>query len=305
MKRALAREIRPATSLIYDVGDKVYYKRRQVFVKHVGVYVRVNPCHLRYVNENNQLKNDTTVSVAAEDSRTINQKENNAKAVEKKGRLDPFDEASDDDDDDDDDDVAEAEISEGNEGELVDGNDQEEVLDNLAEEQPQEVRQQVELFHDNSQEEEPSHIDQMEQRAIGECTTQMGSLSSTSFTIPKKGTRISYKIRGNNFYDEATILGRAEKATGKNKHWINTEGSDKCLKSLDLEQAEDLRELEENIYLTALDTNDVDVRQAMLVELENWKHRDVYSEVEDNGQLGFVLVQGGLSQESMKMERKW
>ena len=45
----------------------------------------VNACHLRHVNENNQLNNDTTVSVGAEDSRTINQKENNAEAVKKKG----------------------------------------------------------------------------------------------------------------------------------------------------------------------------------------------------------------------------
>ena len=37
--------------------------------------------------------------------------------------------------------------------------------------------------------------------------------------------------------------------------------------------------------VTAVDTNDVDVRQAMPVELENWKHLDVYSEVEDNGQV--------------------
>ena len=28
----------------------------------------------------------------------------------------------------------------------------------------------------------------------------------------------------------------------------------------------------------------MDVRQAALVELENWKHLDVYLEVEDNGQ---------------------
>ena len=126
LKRALARKIKPATSLISEVGDKVYYKRRQsdkwrgpgsvinkekhqAFVKHGGVYVRVNPCHLRHVNENNQLTNYTTVSVGTKDSRTINQKENNAEAVEKKGRLDAFDKASDDDDDDD---VEEAKISE-------------------------------------------------------------------------------------------------------------------------------------------------------------------------------------------------
>ena len=112
-----------------------------------------NPCHLRHVNENNQLNNLTTVSVGAEDSRTINEKENNAEAGEKKGRMDAIDKASDDDEDD----VEEAEIIGGYKGELVDRIDQEEDLDNLAEEQSQEVRQEVELFHDNSQEEESSN----------------------------------------------------------------------------------------------------------------------------------------------------
>ena len=49
--------------------------------------MRVNPCHLRHVNENNQLNNDTTVSVGAEDSRTVNQKENNAEARKRRDDL--------------------------------------------------------------------------------------------------------------------------------------------------------------------------------------------------------------------------
>ena len=68
IKRALRRKVRPATSLIFETGDKVLYKRNnsepwkgpgkvigkekhQVFVKHGGVYVRVNPCHLRHAEE--------------------------------------------------------------------------------------------------------------------------------------------------------------------------------------------------------------------------------------------------------------
>ena len=39
---------------------------------------------------------------------------------------------------------------------------------------------------------------------------------------------------------------------------------------------EDLHEVEENINLNTLDTNNVDVHQAMLIELENWRHLDVY-----------------------------
>ena len=93
----------------------------------------------------------------------------------------------------------------------------------------------------------------MEQREIDESTTQMENLSSKSFTIPKKGTRISYKIRGSNFYDEATVFGKAGKATDKNKHWINIEGSDKCLKSLDLEQIEETGRKYISTYLEELE----------------------------------------------------
>ena len=68
VKRALARKIPLATSLIYETGDRVFYKRNdsdkwrgpatvigeekyQVFVKHGGIYVRVNPCHLTHVKD--------------------------------------------------------------------------------------------------------------------------------------------------------------------------------------------------------------------------------------------------------------
>ena len=64
LRRAMKHTARPATSLVYQTGDVVFYKRNelsnwkgpgivigrdnhQVFVKHGGTYARVNPCHLR------------------------------------------------------------------------------------------------------------------------------------------------------------------------------------------------------------------------------------------------------------------
>ena len=64
LRRAMKHSVRPATSLAYQTGDVVFYKgnelskwkgpgivigrdNHQVFVKHGGSYVRVNPCHLR------------------------------------------------------------------------------------------------------------------------------------------------------------------------------------------------------------------------------------------------------------------
>ena len=69
LRRALLRKTRTATSLVYEVGDLVYYKRNdskrwrgpgtvigkdrnQIYVKHGGSYLRVNPCHIRPVKRN-------------------------------------------------------------------------------------------------------------------------------------------------------------------------------------------------------------------------------------------------------------
>ena len=64
LRKALLRKTRTATGLVYEVGDLVYYKRNdpkrwrgpgtvigkvrnQIYVKHGGSYLRVNPCHIR------------------------------------------------------------------------------------------------------------------------------------------------------------------------------------------------------------------------------------------------------------------
>ena len=69
LRRALLQKTRTATSLVYEVGDLVYYKRNdskrwrgpgrvigkdrnQIYVKHGGSYLRVNPCHIRPVKRN-------------------------------------------------------------------------------------------------------------------------------------------------------------------------------------------------------------------------------------------------------------
>ena len=68
LHRALKRKTRTATSLKYQTGDQVYYKKKdssywkgpgmvigyynkQVFVRHGGTYIRVSPCNLELVNK--------------------------------------------------------------------------------------------------------------------------------------------------------------------------------------------------------------------------------------------------------------
>ena len=77
LRRALQRKTRTSTSIIFETGDHVYYKRqdqdrwhgpgvvigvenKQVFVKHGGEYYRVNPCHLRLLETNGQIDDEET-----------------------------------------------------------------------------------------------------------------------------------------------------------------------------------------------------------------------------------------------------
>ena len=85
LRRAMKHRVRPATSLVYQTGDVVFYKtnesskwkgpgivtgkdNHQVFVKHGGTYVRVNPCHLRR-------STDTSLERSNEESQMINYKQ--------------------------------------------------------------------------------------------------------------------------------------------------------------------------------------------------------------------------------------
>ena len=84
LRRAMKHRVRPATSLVYQTGDVVFYKRNesskwkgpgivtgrdnhQVFVKHGGTYVRVDPCDLRR-------STDTSLERSNEESQMINYK---------------------------------------------------------------------------------------------------------------------------------------------------------------------------------------------------------------------------------------
>ena len=111
--------------------------------------------------------------------------------------------------------------------------------------------------------------------------TEYGSLS---LTVPKKGSRISYRLNDDENLHKALVLGRAGKATGANKYWINIEREDKTLGSLNLENVTEMKELEQSVFFGVAHSNDLETRQAMAKELESWKDLGVYVEEEDVGQ---------------------
>ena len=76
LRRAMLKKTRMSTSYEYETGDQVYYKRRnskkwhgpgvvigginkQIFVKHGGTFLRVNPCHLQHVKPKHERQKET------------------------------------------------------------------------------------------------------------------------------------------------------------------------------------------------------------------------------------------------------
>ena len=68
------------------------------------------------------------------------------------------------------------------------------------------------------------------------------------------------------------MLGRAGKATGKNKYWINIKKlSDNTLHSLNLKELTSWKNMDEEVLLNSATSDVVEVLSAKTRELDNWK----------------------------------
>ena len=319
IKRALRRKVRPATSLIFETGDKVMYKRNngepwkgpgkvigkekhQVFVKHGGVYVRVNPCHLRHAEEESMNwredceRNEEEEYMNWRDECERNWRDSEGGYSESEScRSESYDSDSSNewtcsDAERDETEVHENE-NEDQESEISDNDDTEEneIISSEESEYSETIQEEVitstdndtEAFEDN----EISNSEEEIERQNGQCVNGNGNSGEIrSVNIPKKGTKIRYKMSDDVSTKEALVLGRCGKVNGKNKYWINVEHPDKTLGSLNTENMESLEEIEEEVFLTSSRSSDVDVLQAMTDELDKWKDMDVYEAVHDEGQ---------------------
>ncbi|XP_053390667.1 uncharacterized protein LOC128553511 [Mercenaria mercenaria] len=103
--------------------------------------------------------------------------------------------------------------------------------------------------------------------------------------ILKPNDIIQYKKQDTDVWIPAKVIGRAGKATGKNKHWYNIlEDTSKEKKSINLEQV-DWELLTDNVNLV-LKNRDVNsnVTEAKMAELQKFKQFNTYEEVNDCGQ---------------------
>ena len=258
LRRALLSKTRTSTSLVYEIGDKVFYKRKsndkwlgpasvigsenkQVFVKHGGEYYRVSPIHLQHVNERECLSKengqDLNESTSNDDFNYSSQ--NNICAVESS----------------DEDSTAGDEQNESENVEVPEVHTSTE--DTLLKERISET-----LPGDNetgSEEENPTIKDGI---------------------MPSKGSKIMYKRPECENWESATVLGRSGTARGRNKWWSNIRSENETLSSLNMEELDAWKYVDEEVLLACDDSSDV--LMAKMKELNNLKLHKVYEQVEDS-----------------------
>ena len=92
-----------------------------------------------------------------------------------------------------------------------------------------------------------------------------------------------YRVKKEDSWQEAIVINRAGKVTGRNKFWMNIKRvPQEEMKSLNFEELHEWRIKNESVLMSRSERHDV--LEAKQKELKNWIDHDVYEEVEDKGQ---------------------
>ena len=275
IRRALRHNVRESTTMIYESGDKVYYRRlksdcwrgpatvigkdaHQIIVNHGGYLVRVHPVSMRHVNED---LNDKDMPDSSEGSKKI---EMNAKKVPRNIEMKATG-----------DQIIEEEEEEDYENDAQVGVQNDENTD------AEENRNDNELNIQNRQT-ISTQSDQIAQPSMQTAQSSLQREVESKKKVPTARKRIEFRTEGSeDCWQEAVVLNRAGKAGGKHEMWMNVQTiPDGKQISVNFDNIE-WKAKEEVILLSS---NDSHVMEAKALELQNLKDNNVYEVVEDNGQ---------------------
>ena len=195
IRRALRHNIRESTTMVFQTGDKVYYKRlgcdywkgpgivigkdnHQVIVKHGGSFIRVHPVSLRLVDasENKQVT------------------ENTLKGQTEKPEI-----------------VGNEEIQDHQEH-TTDMNETQEIQEDLeTQDEPQARQSETEILAN----------EEIVQQADRERADTETSQEIYKNIVQKPKMRIEYKCNETDRWQEAIVINRGGKANGKHHMWMN------------------------------------------------------------------------------------
>ena len=317
IRRALSHNIRTTGDIKYINGDKVYYKRTDdrewhgpgvvigqdgqfVLVRHQSTWVRVHPCRLQLIEDENMFKNNSEITTSdtryenqaqseiqcdsEEDTHTANPPDNNVSIQHEINETN------------------EETTNSGSELLQIDETAQNENEDSQKESEIPILAQESEVDENPEQGIElPVKIDQARK------TSKTPYNKAVKFKdILKPGANIKYRLNDSDEWKECSILSRSGTVRGKypNEWNIKMNGT---ISQLDfdrqVEDAEPLlletesvlltysmkpkvyEDITQEVYLSKEYTQEMKklVKESRDKELTEWKLKNVYEEVDDKG----------------------
>ena len=248
LHQALKTKTRVTTGILYNLGDLVYYKRKdsemwkgrskiigkenkQFLVKHGGYYIRVHPCSLQLIHKGNSAcEGDESSSSENYNDTTIEKKVSKNENIELKSDDDDFYPIS-------------------NMPSNISSNDDIEDLTSTLND----------LSIQSCNVEDPE-VSVSNTKGVDNPTTECNIL-------PKVKSKIIYFNPDSKSWNEALVLGRARKCSGTNKTWFNLKdiAADKYI-GVDFNQIKGWKNLEEGV-LIADSCDNVEILEAKQAEL--------------------------------------
>ena len=298
IKRALLRNVRTTGETKYITGDLVLFKRdddskwhgpgiaigqtgQQVFVKHGSFYVRVHPCRLQLVKPTGRMLvgNKTDASTNTEsDNENLDESSSKEESTEK------YNDHSDDDDDNDYGNKKLGQKNESAEAETEESDDRNTGVHQIEQQEDQDDPHKESTIADNVVTSNVTH---------SEFQTTKSNLKAI-----KPNVQIRYKLNGNSEWMEAVVEKRSGKATSKKygNEW-NVKCKDGSIKQVNFEAVskwkiaepcqtahihnQDDETIINEVYISVSKEEEI---KAKMLEMAEWKKREVYTELEDNGQ---------------------
>jgi transposase InsO family protein len=257
IRRALRRQTRTSTNEIYQMGEKVYYKRPSknewrgpgkvigqdgvvVFLRHGGQLVRAHVCRLKKVIEEAQTK-----------------QKNSRDEIEQRSNE-------------------ETELSLS----YTSDDDTQDIRDEISQQETE-----TEATPDLQTETEVPSVQRTSEENQVEPRTR-----NDSYMKLKPGQHITFRMAEGEEKQFGTVLSRAGKSTGKYRNWYNVgcenDSGELNTLSLNTDAVKDLEVInlpqrtEEDVLLVENET----FEKAKVAEMESWKQHGVYEMVKDTGQ---------------------
>ena len=238
------------TKILYNHFEKspgivIGKDNNQISVKHGGQCIRVHPCRLQLKTENDQL-NIQPVSACK-----FNNKPNELNAVEPEN--------------------SDINIFEITDEEIVS------VNNSMTNEDISDPTNSISNLSLNKEITESENSD-------NETDNIINPIKLTGL-LPKINSKIVYHNPETQSWNEALVLSRAGKSTGRNRTWLNTKNlGDDYHQSVDFSSIKDWQNVEEEVLVTSYSDTNIDILRAKSAELKNWQKHHVYDEVDDIGQ---------------------